>query len=155
MFCFRFQADPKKPIGGHILAHASTTRISLRKGRGEMRIAKIFDRYVISHFYNRTNRRFPIFYTKTKYSQHTKKIPSYTPKTWSWLINGPVWLLIWAVRIFGIKGVCFIFSLFWFSPVLICLRMKPPLPSLVEESLMPKSEGSNQIKTLNVHLVPS
>ncbi|KAG9338818.1 hypothetical protein JZ751_025255 [Albula glossodonta] len=39
-----FQADPKKPIGGHILAHASTTRISLRKGRGEMRIAKIFDR---------------------------------------------------------------------------------------------------------------
>ncbi|CAB1338259.1 unnamed protein product [Coregonus sp. 'balchen'] len=39
-----FQADPKKPIGGHILAHASTTRISLRKGRGELRIAKIFDR---------------------------------------------------------------------------------------------------------------
>ncbi|XP_071398904.1 meiotic recombination protein DMC1/LIM15 homolog [Centroberyx affinis] len=38
-----FQADPKKPIGGHILAHASTTRISLRKGRGEIRIAKIFD----------------------------------------------------------------------------------------------------------------
>eukprot|EP00118_Oscarella_pearsei_P018326 m.187358 g.187358 ORF g.187358 m.187358 type:complete len:395 (+) comp39362_c0_seq53:60-1244(+) len=40
-----FQADPKKPIGGHILAHASTTRISLRKGRGELRIAKIYDRY--------------------------------------------------------------------------------------------------------------
>ncbi|OWK58974.1 Meiotic recombination protein DMC1/LIM15 [Lonchura striata] len=39
-----FQADPKKPIGGHILAHASTTRISLRKGRGELRIAKIYDR---------------------------------------------------------------------------------------------------------------
>lgn len=38
-----FQADPKKPIGGNILAHASTTRISLRKGRGETRIAKIFD----------------------------------------------------------------------------------------------------------------
>jgi meiotic recombination protein DMC1 len=38
-----FQADPKKPIGGHILAHASTTRISLRKGRGEIRIAKIYD----------------------------------------------------------------------------------------------------------------
>ncbi|KAF8786916.1 Meiotic recombination protein DMC1/LIM15 like protein [Argiope bruennichi] len=38
-----FQADPKKPIGGHILAHASTTRISLRKGKGEMRIAKIYD----------------------------------------------------------------------------------------------------------------
>ncbi|GAB5574255.1 meiotic recombination protein DMC1/LIM15 homolog isoform X1 [Prionailurus iriomotensis] len=36
-------ADPKKPIGGHILAHASTTRISLRKGRGELRIAKIYD----------------------------------------------------------------------------------------------------------------
>ena len=43
--CFdRFQADPKKPVGGHILAHASTTRLSLRKGRGEVRIAKIYDR---------------------------------------------------------------------------------------------------------------
>ena len=39
-----FQADPKKPIGGNILAHASTTRIALRKGRGETRIAKIYDR---------------------------------------------------------------------------------------------------------------
>ncbi|KAK7072995.1 Meiotic recombination protein dmc1 [Halocaridina rubra] len=38
-----FQADPKKPIGGHILAHASTTRVYLRKGRGETRIAKIYD----------------------------------------------------------------------------------------------------------------
>ncbi|EEC08841.1 meiotic recombination protein DMC1/LIM15 homolog [Ixodes scapularis] len=38
-----FQADPKKPIGGHILAHASTTRIALRKGRAEVRIAKIYD----------------------------------------------------------------------------------------------------------------
>jgi len=38
-----FQADPKKPVGGNILAHASTTRIALRKGRGETRIAKIYD----------------------------------------------------------------------------------------------------------------
>lgn len=38
-----FTADPKKPIGGHILAHASTTRLSLRKGRGETRVAKIYD----------------------------------------------------------------------------------------------------------------
>lgn len=38
-----FQADPKKPIGGNILAHASTTRVALRKGRGETRIAKIYD----------------------------------------------------------------------------------------------------------------
>lgn len=35
------QADPKKPIGGHILAHASTTRIMLKKGRAENRIAKV------------------------------------------------------------------------------------------------------------------
>jgi len=42
----RFQADPKKPVGGHILAHASTTRLSLRKGRGEVRIAKIYDRLI-------------------------------------------------------------------------------------------------------------
>ena len=30
-----FTADPKKPIGGNIMAHASTTRLYLRKGRGE------------------------------------------------------------------------------------------------------------------------
>ena len=38
-----FSADPKKPIGGHIVAHASTTRLYLRKGRGETRIVKIYD----------------------------------------------------------------------------------------------------------------
>ncbi|OLY79567.1 DNA repair protein RAD51-like protein, partial [Smittium mucronatum] len=38
-----FTADPKKPIGGNIIAHASTTRLSLRKGRGENRICKIYD----------------------------------------------------------------------------------------------------------------
>eukprot|EP00741_Cyanophora_paradoxa_P005314 tig00000870_g5153.t1 len=38
-----FQADAKKPIGGNIIAHASTTRLSLRKGRGEARICKIYD----------------------------------------------------------------------------------------------------------------
>jgi len=38
-----FQADPKKPIGGNIMAHASTTRLYLRKGRGENRICKIYD----------------------------------------------------------------------------------------------------------------
>ncbi|OLY80664.1 Meiotic recombination protein DMC1/LIM15-like protein [Smittium mucronatum] len=31
------------PVGGNILAHASTTRLSLRKGRGEQRVAKIYD----------------------------------------------------------------------------------------------------------------
>lgn len=38
-----FAVDPKKPVGGHILAHASTFRVSLRKGRNETRIAKIYD----------------------------------------------------------------------------------------------------------------
>ncbi|CAO3615529.1 unnamed protein product [Cunninghamella blakesleeana] len=38
-----FVSDPKKPVGGHILAHASTTRIYLRKGRAEERVAKIYD----------------------------------------------------------------------------------------------------------------
>lgn len=38
-----FVPDPKKPVGGHILAHASTTRLALRKGRGESRVAKIYD----------------------------------------------------------------------------------------------------------------
>ncbi|XP_063702098.1 DNA repair protein RAD51 homolog 1-like [Culicoides brevitarsis] len=38
-----FAADPKKPIGGNIIAHASTTRLYLRKGRGENRMCKIYD----------------------------------------------------------------------------------------------------------------
>ncbi|KAJ8673832.1 hypothetical protein QAD02_005094 [Eretmocerus hayati] len=38
-----FGGDQKKPIGGNILAHSSTTRLYLRKGRGETRICKIYD----------------------------------------------------------------------------------------------------------------
>jgi DNA repair protein RAD51 len=38
-----YNPDPKKPIGGNIIAHASTTRLSLKKGRGETRICKIYD----------------------------------------------------------------------------------------------------------------
>jgi len=38
-----FIADPKKPVGGHVLAHASCTRLTLRKGRGEQRVCKIYD----------------------------------------------------------------------------------------------------------------
>ena len=38
-----FAGDMKKPIGGNIMAHASTTRLYLRKGRGESRICKIYD----------------------------------------------------------------------------------------------------------------
>ena len=36
-------ADAKKPIGGHIIAHASTTRLYLRKGRADSRVCKIVD----------------------------------------------------------------------------------------------------------------
>ncbi|KIR35747.1 DNA repair protein RAD51 [Cryptococcus deuterogattii MMRL2647] len=36
-------ADAKKPIGGNIMAHASTTRLNLRKGRGTSRVCKIVD----------------------------------------------------------------------------------------------------------------
>ena len=35
--------DNKKPIGGNIMAHASTTRLYMRKGRGESRVCKIYD----------------------------------------------------------------------------------------------------------------
>ncbi|CAI2176665.1 4750_t:CDS:10 [Funneliformis geosporum] len=38
-----FVSDPRKPIGGHVLAHASTVRLYLRKGRGDERIAKVYD----------------------------------------------------------------------------------------------------------------
>jgi hypothetical protein len=38
-----FAGEVRKPIGGHIMAHASTTRLYLRKGRAEQRVCKIFD----------------------------------------------------------------------------------------------------------------
>jgi|TARA_B110000003_G_scaffold140956_1_gene142493 DNA repair protein RAD51 len=34
-------ANALKPIGGNIMAHASTTRLALRKGRGENRVMKV------------------------------------------------------------------------------------------------------------------
>ena len=38
-----YAADPKKPVGGNIMAHASTTRLYLKKGKGEQRICRIYD----------------------------------------------------------------------------------------------------------------
>ena len=38
-----FAKDSTKPIGGNIVAHASTTRLRLRKGRGENRICTVYD----------------------------------------------------------------------------------------------------------------
>lgn len=38
-----FGGDTKKPIGGNIMAHASTTRLYLKKGKGNNRICKIYD----------------------------------------------------------------------------------------------------------------
>ena len=38
-----FSADTKKPIGGHIIAHASTTRLYLKKAKGENRVCRIYD----------------------------------------------------------------------------------------------------------------
>ncbi|XP_024036884.1 meiotic recombination protein DMC1 homolog isoform X3 [Citrus clementina] len=38
-----FISDPKKPAGGHVLAHAVTIRLMFRKGKGEQRVCKVFD----------------------------------------------------------------------------------------------------------------
>lgn len=38
-----FFGDPTEPVGGHIVAHNSTTRIYLRKSRGNQRIARLVD----------------------------------------------------------------------------------------------------------------
>jgi len=38
-----FVSDPKKPVGGHVMAHASTIRLSLRKGKAEQRLMKVVD----------------------------------------------------------------------------------------------------------------
>ena len=35
--------DPTKPVGGHVLAHASTFRLYLRKAKGGQRIARLVD----------------------------------------------------------------------------------------------------------------
>jgi len=35
--------DPTKPIGGHVVAHTSTFRVYLRKGKGNKRIARVID----------------------------------------------------------------------------------------------------------------
>ena len=35
--------DPTKPVGGHVLAHASTFRLYLRKAKGGRRIARLVD----------------------------------------------------------------------------------------------------------------
>lgn len=38
-----FMGPQVKPIGGHIMGHASQTRLFFRKGKGETRICKIYD----------------------------------------------------------------------------------------------------------------
>lgn len=38
-----FFGDPTKPVGGHIVGHGMTTRVYLRKGKGNIRIARLLD----------------------------------------------------------------------------------------------------------------
>jgi DNA repair protein RAD51 len=38
-----YAGNEKKPIGGNIMAHASTTRLQLKKSRGNTRSCKIYD----------------------------------------------------------------------------------------------------------------
>jgi len=38
-----FVQDAKKPVGGHVMAHASTTRLKFRKGKGEQRVVQVYD----------------------------------------------------------------------------------------------------------------
>jgi len=35
--------DPTKPVGGHIVAHTATFRIYLKKGKDDLRIARLID----------------------------------------------------------------------------------------------------------------
>jgi DNA repair protein RadA len=42
-----FFGDPNVPIGGHVVAHACTTRVYLRKGKGARRIIRILDSPVL------------------------------------------------------------------------------------------------------------
>jgi len=38
-----FSADAKKPVGGNVMAHASTTRLKFRKGKAEQRVVQVYD----------------------------------------------------------------------------------------------------------------
>ena len=38
-----FISDPKKPVGGHVLAHAATITLRFMKGKGEKCVSKVFD----------------------------------------------------------------------------------------------------------------
>jgi len=38
-----FAADAKKPVGGNVMAHASTTRLKFRKGKAEQRVVQVYD----------------------------------------------------------------------------------------------------------------
>ena len=38
-----FYGNPMRPAGGNIIAHGSTIRVALRKGKGEQRVAKVVD----------------------------------------------------------------------------------------------------------------
>ncbi|XP_065160126.1 meiotic recombination protein DMC1/LIM15 homolog isoform X2 [Atheta coriaria] len=40
---FSAMKDEAKPVGGHVMAHSSTTRIALKKGIGNRRFAHLFD----------------------------------------------------------------------------------------------------------------
>lgn len=37
------EGDMAKPVGGNVLAHSSTTRLALKKGKGNKRVATIYD----------------------------------------------------------------------------------------------------------------
>ena len=40
-----FSKDNVKPIGGNIIAHASTTRLKFKKGRGENRVCMVYGKF--------------------------------------------------------------------------------------------------------------
>jgi len=47
-----FVPDPKKPVGGNIIAHASCTRLSLRKVRNSQRETSPLQNFNLSlHFF--------------------------------------------------------------------------------------------------------
>nr|XP_027201337.1 meiotic recombination protein DMC1 homolog [Dermatophagoides pteronyssinus] len=40
--------NPVKPVGGHVLGHASTHRLMFRVGKGEQRVCKVYDSPILS-----------------------------------------------------------------------------------------------------------
>uniref|UniRef100_A0A804PSK4 Meiotic recombination protein DMC1 n=1 Tax=Zea mays TaxID=4577 RepID=A0A804PSK4_MAIZE len=70
-----FITDPKKPAGGHVLAHAATIRLMLRKGKGEQCLVLPIFNGVAYNYEAHVRHYFKIgSYVSPSYSEHHRRV---------------------------------------------------------------------------------